>query len=231
MKKRKWTYKLLVRLPLLFMAFSFALVLLLRYVPIKYTPLMLKRSIENRKVESFKNQHTWVSLDKISHQLAKAVVLTEDQKFYQHHGFDWEEIRKMSDDHLNKGTKIRGCSTISQQTAKNVFTFGSRTGARKICEAYWTVLIELLWSKDRIMEVYLNVIEMGPGIYGAEAVAEHHFRTTASELTREQCALIAATLPNPRRFDSSRPSPYMLKRQRRILHEMKFVQPLQHHHL
>ena len=95
MKKRKWTYKLLVRLPLLFIAFSFALVLLLRYVPIKYTPLMLKRSIENRKVESFKNQHTWVSLDKISPQLAKAVVLTEDQKFYQHHGFDWEEIRKM----------------------------------------------------------------------------------------------------------------------------------------
>jgi monofunctional biosynthetic peptidoglycan transglycosylase len=221
MKKRKWTYKLLVRLPLLFIAFSFALVLLLRYVPIKYTPLMLKRSIENRKVESFKNQHTWVSLDKISPQLAKAVVLTEDQKFYQHHGFDWEEIRKMRDDHLNKGTKIRGCSTISQQTAKNVFTFGSRTGARKICEAYWTVLIELLWSKDRIMEVYLNVIEMGPGIYGAEAAARHFFKCQAGKLTRRQAISIAICLPNPLKTNPTKLTPYLRNRCNTLLEQMQ----------
>ena len=178
---------------------------------------MLKRSIENRKVESFKNQHTWVSLDKISPQLAKAVVLTEDQKFYQHHGFDWEEIRKMRDDHLNKGTKIRGCSTISQQTAKNVFTFGSRTGARKIWEAYWTVLIELLWSKDRIMEVYLNVIEMGPGIYGAEAAAQHYFHTTADRLTLRQAALITACYPSPLHRNPARPTPYLNKRAAQIM--------------
>jgi monofunctional biosynthetic peptidoglycan transglycosylase len=168
---------------------------------------MLKRSIENRKVESFKNQHTWVSLDKISPQLAKAVVLTEDQKFYQHHGFDWEEIRKMRDDHLNKGTKIRGCSTISQQTAKNVFTFGSRTGARKICEAYWTVLIELLWSKDRIMEVYLNVIEMGPGIYGAEAASQHYFGHSAKTLSRHEAAQLAASLPSPLKRNPAHQTP------------------------
>lgn len=121
-KKRKWTYRLFVKLPLLFVTLSFALVLLLRYVPVYYTPLMLKRSIENRKVESFKTQHKWVSLDQISPQLAKAVVMTEDQKFYTHNGFDWEEIKKMRQDHLSKGTKLRGCSTISQQTAKNVYS-------------------------------------------------------------------------------------------------------------
>ena len=182
---------------------------------------MLKRSIENRKVESFKNQHIWVSLDKISPQLAKAVVLTEDQKFYQHHGFDWEEIRKMRDDHLNKGTKIRGCSTISQQTAKNVFTFGSRTGARKIWEAYWTVLIELLWCKDRIMEVYLNVIEMGPGIYGAEAAAQQYFNCQAGKLTRRQAISTAICLPNPLKSNPTKLTPYLRNRCNTLLEQMQ----------
>ena len=221
MKKRKWTFRLFVRLPLLFIALSFAVVLLLRYVPVNYTPLMLKRSIENRKSDTFKTQHTWVSLDRISPSLAKAVVLTEDQKFYQHHGFDWEEIRKMRDDHLNKGTKIRGCSTISQQTAKNVFTFGSRTGARKIWEAYWTVLIELLWSKDRIMEVYLNVIEMGPGIYGAEAAARHYFNCQADKLTRRQAISIAICLPNPLKSNPTKLTPYLRNRCNTLLEQMQ----------
>jgi len=220
-KKRKWTYWLFVKLPLLFVALSFALVLLLRYVPVYYTPLMLKRSIENRKVESFKTQHTWVSLDQISAQLPKAVVLTEDQKFYNHHGFDWEEIRKMRDDHLNKGTKLRGCSTISQQTAKNVFSFGSRTGIRKVWEAYWTVLIELLWPKDRIMEVYLNVIEMGPGIYGAEAAAQHYFDCPASKLTRRQAVSIAICLPNPLKSNPAKLTTYQRNRCNKLLEQMQ----------
>jgi monofunctional biosynthetic peptidoglycan transglycosylase len=122
--------------------------------------------------------------------------------------------------------RIRGGSTISQQTAKNVFLWPSSTWVRKGFEAYFTVLIEIVWGKQRIMEVYLNSIEMGDGIYGADAVAEQHFNTTAKELTKAQCALIAATLPNPRRFNSAKPSAYMLKRQKRILHEMKFVNPL-----
>jgi len=220
MKKRKWTFRLFVRLPLLFIALSFALVLLLRYVPVKYTPLMLKRSIENRKSDTFKTQHTWVSLDQISPQLSKAVVLTEDQKFYDHNGFDWEEIRKMREDHLKKGTKLRGCSTISQQTAKNVFSFGTKTGTRKVWEAYWTVLIELMWSKDRIMEVYLNVIEMGPGIYGAQAAAEHYFKCDAGKLTRRQAVSIAICLPNPLRYNPTRLSDYQRKRCDRLLQQM-----------
>ena len=220
-KKRKWTYRLFVRLPLLFIALSFALVLLLRYVPVYYTPLMLKRSIENRNVESFKTKHTWVSLDQISPQLAKAVVLTEDQKFYTHKGFDWEEIKKMRDDHLNKGTKLRGCSTISQQTAKNVFSFGSRTGIRKVWEAYWTVLIELLWSKDRIMEVYLNVIEMGPGIYGAEAAAQQYYKCHANKLTRRQAVSIAICLPNPLKYNPTKLTTYQRNRCNRLLEQMQ----------
>jgi monofunctional biosynthetic peptidoglycan transglycosylase len=205
-KKRKWTYKLFVKLPLLFVTLSFALVLLLRYIPVYYTPLMLKRSIENRKVESFKTQHTWVSLDQISPQLAKAVVMTEDQKFYTHNGFDWEEIKKMREDHLNKGTKLRGCSTISQQTAKNVFSFGTRTGARKVWEAYWTVLIELLWSKDRIMEVYLNIID---------------FKCNASKLTRRQALSIAICLPNPLRSNPTKLTTYQRNRLNSLLEQMQ----------
>lgn len=220
-KKRKWTYRLFVRLPIFFIALSFALVLLLRFVPVYYTPLMLKRAIENRKEESYESKHTWVSLDQISPQLAKAVVLTEDQKFYDHHGFDWDEIKKMRDDHKNKGTKLRGCSTISQQTAKNVFSFGSRTGARKVWEAYWTVLIELIWSKDRIMEVYLNVIEMGPGIYGAEAAAEHYFGCHAIKLTRKQAVSIAICLPNPLKNNPTKLTPYQTSRCNRLLQQMQ----------
>lgn len=221
MKKRKWTYRLLVKLPLLFIALSFALVLLLRYVPVLYTPLMLKRTIQNRNVETYETRHIWVSLDQISPQLAKAVVLTEDQKFYDHHGFDWDEIKKMRNDHLNKGTKLRGCSTISQQTAKNVFSFGSRTGIRKVWEAYWTVLIELLWSKDRIMEVYLNIIEMGPGIYGAEAAALQYFGCPACKLTRTQAVSIAICLPNPLKSNPAKLTPYQRSRCNRLLEQMQ----------
>ena len=221
MKKRKRKYKLLVRIPLLFIALSLALVLLLRYVPVIYTPLMLKRTSENRKVETYETRHTWVSLDKISPQLAKAVVLTEDQKFYDHHGFDWDEIRKMRDDHMNKGTKLRGCSTISQQTAKNVFSFGSRTGIRKVWEAYWTVLIELLWSKDRIMEVYLNIIEMGPGIYGVEAASQKYFNRSASKLTREQAISIAICLPNPLRMNPTKLTRYQQQRLSTLMQQIK----------
>ncbi len=119
-----------------------------------------------------------------------------------------------------------GASTISQQTAKNVFLWPGRSWVRKGLEAYFTFLIELFWSKQRIMEVYLNSIEMGPGIYGVDAVAEQHFNCTAEQLTDRQCALIAATLPNPRRFSSARPSPYVLRRRDRILNEMKYVKSL-----
>jgi monofunctional biosynthetic peptidoglycan transglycosylase len=153
-----------------------------------------------------------------------AVMASEDANFLKHHGFDYKAIEhaaKRNREHPEK--QKLGASTISQQTAKNVFLWPGRSWIRKGFEVYFTTLIELLWSKQRIMEVYLNSIEMGDGIYGVDAVAEEHFQTDAKSLSREQCALIAATLPNPRKFSSKNPSDYMYKRQSRILKEMKFV--------
>ena len=220
MKKRKWTFRLFVRLPLLFITVSVALVLMFRWVPVRYTPLMLKRAIQYRKVESFSTKHDWVSLKDISPEMVKAVVMTEDQKFYTHKGFDWDALKEMWDAHNKKGTRLRGCSTISQQTAKNVFSFGSHTSTRKVWEAYWTVLIEKLWSKDRIMEVYLNVIEMGPGIYGAESAAKHYYGIHAKSLNRRQAVSIAICLPNPLRYNPVKLSSYQMRRCNTLIQRM-----------
>lgn len=200
-------------------------VVALRFMPVYFTPLMFIRLAEQAKDgKELKMHHRWVSLDEISASLPVAVMASEDQRFMQHHGFDYEAIENAARRNIkNKGKRKLGASTISQQTAKNVFLWPGRTWVRKGLEAYFTTLIEMLWSKQRIMEVYLNSIEMGDGIYGADAVAERHFHCRASELTRTQCALIAATLPNPRRYNSSKPSSYMLTRRDQILHQMKFI--------
>ena len=146
---------------------------------------------------------------------------SEDNRFIEHSGFDLEAIKKARDynDH-KKGKKIRGASTISQQTAKNVFLWPDRSWIRKGLEVYFTFLIETVWGKKRIMEVYLNVIEMGDGIYGAESASQKYFHKPAAYLTRDQAALIAAILPNPRKWDPSRPSAYLLNRQQWILWNM-----------
>ena len=173
---------------------------------------------------SLKLSHDWEPLENISPSLPVAVMASEDARFLEHHGFDYKAIEhaaKRNREHPEK--RKLGASTISQQTAKNVFLWPGRSWTRKGFEAYFTVLIEVLWPKQRIMEVYLNSIEMGEGIYGAQAVAEEHFGKDAKDLTRSECALIAATLPNPRKYSSKSPSAYMLKRQSRILKEMKFV--------
>lgn len=172
--------------------------------------------------ESIKLHHSWVSLDEMPKSMPVAVMSSEDQNFLKHHGFDYGAIERAAKENM-QGGRIRGGSTISQQTAKNVFLWPGRSWVRKGLETYFTFLIELFWSKQRIMEVYLNSIEMGDGIYGVEAVAEQHFNCTASELTRADCALIAATLPNPRWYSSSHPGPYMRKRQRWILHQMTYM--------
>ncbi len=152
---------------------------------------------------------------------------SEDARFLEHHGFDYKAIEQAAIRNMKHPEKNRhGASTISQQTAKNVFLWPGRSWIRKGLEVYFTTLIELMWSKQRIMEVYLNSIEMGDGIYGADAVAEYHFGTTADKLTKAQCALIAVSLPNPRKMNSAQPSRYMLRRQQRILREMRFVKPL-----
>ena len=202
---------------------SIFLVILYRYVPVYVTPLMVKRCAQQVwHGEQIRLKHHWVPLDTMSKYMPVAVIASEDEKYLNHHGFDFDAI-KMAYEDGKKGKRQRGGSTISQQTAKNVFTWCSSTYLRKGIETYFTCLIELCWSKHRIMEVYLNSIEMGDGIYGAEAVAQQHFGCPASDLSRPNCALVAATLPNPLLFDSSAPSNYMLRRQTAIMRKMRAV--------
>ena len=211
-----------------FFASTILAVVALRFVPVYFTPLMFIRCFEQiGEGKSLKMKHHWVPLEKISPNLPMAVMASEDAKFLDHHGFDFQAIEHAAERNRKHPEKRKlGASTISQQTAKNVFLWPGRSWVRKGFEVYFTGLVELMWSKQRIMEVYLNSIEMGDGIYGADAVAEEHFNTTAENLTKAQCALIAATLPNPRKFSSKNPSGYMLKRQARIMREMKYVSRL-----
>jgi monofunctional biosynthetic peptidoglycan transglycosylase len=208
-----------------FFASTILSVVVYRFLPVWVTPLMVIRCCQQvSEGRDLKLSHDWEPLENISPSLPVAVIASEDARFMEHHGFDYEAIEhaaKRNREHPEK--RKLGASTISQQTAKNVFLWPGRSWTRKGFEVYFTTLIELLWSKQRIMEVYLNSIEMGEGIYGAQAVAEEHFGKDAKDLSQAQCALIAATLPNPRKFSSKSPSSYMLKRQARILKEMHYV--------
>jgi len=209
--------KFLRNLILLFFAISIGWVVLARFVPVLVTPLMMIRSVESMvDGEMPKNSKRWVSIDKISPNIVQAVVASEDNLFMSHHGFSFNDISKAIK-HNKKGKRIRGGSTISQQTAKNVFLWPERSYLRKGLEAYFTVLIEFVWSKKRIMEVYLNVIEMGDGVYGIEAAALENFGIHASELSKSQAATIAACLPNPRKFNAAHPSLYIIKRKFKIM--------------
>ena len=201
-------------------------VVVYRFVPVAFTPLMGIRLYEQWRADKpLRLAHTWVPLPQISHHLPQAVVASEDNRFMDHHGFDLEQIQQARKE-AAKGRRVRGASTISQQTAKNVFLWPGKSYVRKGLEAYFTLLIEWIWGKERIMEVYLNSIEMGEGIYGAQAVAKAHFQKEAYALTKAEAALIAATLPNPRRFNSAKPSAYMKKRQAQIGSLMDKLLPL-----
>lgn len=194
-----------------------------RWLPVPITPLIVIRCVQNiHNGETAAIHHKWVPLKQISPYLPVAVMASEDQNFMHHHGFDFNAIQDAAIERL-EGKRSRGGSTISQQTAKNVFLWPQSSWLRKGFEVYFTVLIELMWPKERIMEVYLNSIEMGPNIYGAEAVAQRHFGCSARKLRRSDCALIAATLPNPLRFSSLAPSGYMRKRQKKIEQEMRHI--------
>jgi monofunctional biosynthetic peptidoglycan transglycosylase len=195
---------------------SLFLVLLFKFVPVPFTPLMAIRIIENKLDDKeIIYSHDWVSIEEISTNLQKAVIASEDGNFLTHSGFDMKAIEKAFENN-EKGKKIKGGSTISQQTAKNVFLWQGRSYLRKGLEAYYTVLIELIWSKERIMEVYLNSIEMGNGVYGAQAAAKHWYSKDAKNLTRTEAAGIAAILPNPRKFKASNSSSYINKRKAKI---------------
>ena len=180
-----------------FCTMSTSWVLLYKWTPVKWTPLMLKRTVQNIGEKDYKNTRTWVDLEDISPVMVRAVMASEDGRFMEHWGFDLKELIKMKKEHKSKGKKIRGCSTISQQVAKNCFTFCGHSWWRKGFEAYYTVLIELFWSKERIMEVYLNIAETGKGVFGVEAAAQKYFGRSAAKLNTHQAVSIACVLPNP----------------------------------
>lgn len=219
----KILYRLLRWAVVLFFLSTLLAVLVYRWVPVPLTPLMIIRCAQQiHRGERARLAYEWVPLSAMPRALPEAVMASEDQRFLAHHGFDTQAIRAAIREQAEGGRR-RGASTISQQTAKNVFLWPGSTWVRKGFEVYFTFLIETFWSKERIMEVYLNVIEMGDGIYGAEAVARSHFGCSAQELKRSECALVAATLPNPLRYSSARPGPYMRRRQAWILRQMKHI--------
>jgi len=192
-------------------------------VPPPVTFLMLQRVVEQKMDgEKMKLKKDWVSIDHISPFMIRAAIASEDGHFLDHHGFDIEAMQKAYE-HNQKSKRTKGGSTISQQVAKNVFLWPQRSYFRKGLEAYFTILIEVFWSKKRIMEVYLNEIEMGNGIYGVEEAAKYYFKKSAAELSKRESAAIAAILPNPIKWSASKPNAYIQKRQYRILKAMRYV--------
>lgn len=202
----------LYRAALWFAAGSVVLVLIFRVVPPPGTALMVERKIESWiDGEPIDLQRDWQPWEKISDDLKVAVIAGEDQKFASHHGFDFTAIQAALA-HNERGGTLRGASTLSQQVAKNQFLWSGRSWLRKGLEVWFTGLIELLWSKERILEVYLNSAEWDEGVFGAQAAARHHFGVDASRLSRQQASLLAAVLPNPRNWSASRPSTYVARR-------------------
>ena len=224
----KRVYLFLLKAMIWFFGVSIALVVVFKFVPIPFTPLMVIRAIENKiDGNDMVCSHDWEPIDNISVNLQKAVIASEDARFLTHKGFDFDAIQKAMENN-EKGKKLKGGSTISQQTAKNVFLWQGRSYFRKGLEAYFTVLIEIIWGKERIMEVYLNGIEMGDGVYGAEAATQYWYRKECSNLTKIEAAGIAAILPNPRKFKASNSSAFINARKARIVKRMRQVGKLQY---
>jgi monofunctional glycosyltransferase len=204
----------------IFLVLSILATLLLRWIPPPTTAFILERRLASlHSGGSYRVDCRWMPWDRLSPATALAVIAAEDQNFATHHGFDFKSIQKALDEH-ERGRRLRGASTLSQQVAKNVFLWSGRSFVRKGLEAYFTVLIELTWSKRRILEVYLNIVELGDGIFGVEAASRHYFRKSAVALSPDESALLAAVLPNPLRFKANRPSEYVKERCAWILQQM-----------
>lgn len=213
----------ILRLSALFVGLSIAMTAVYETVPPPITWLMVLRVLEGDGLDK-----DWEPIGSISPELVRAVIAAEDTRFCEHDGFDWVELRKAIDD-WRRGEELRGASTISNQVARNVFLWPSRNFLRKGLEGYFTLLIEFMWSKERIVEVYLNVAEWGPGIFGAEAAAQHHFDKPASELTRREASLLASVLPNPREWSPARPGDYTANYAARIrtrMDQLAWADPL-----
>ena len=219
----KAVFRFIGKLILWFLGLSILSVVIFKFVPVPFTPLMLSRTIDHVMAgEPMKLSHDWEPIENISKNLQKAVIASEDGNFLDHNGFDFEAIQKAFESN-QKGKKLKGGSTITQQVAKNVFLWQGRSYIRKGFEAYFTVLIEAIWSKERIMEVYLNSIEMGNDVYGAEASAQHWYGKTAANLNAREAAGIAAILPNPRKFKAKNSSSYIERRKGRIVKIMRYI--------
>lgn len=218
----KRIFKYLMKFLLWFFVCTLLWVVIYKWAPVPFTPLMAIRWLESGGKESIK--HDWEPLEDISKDLQLAVICAEDQNFLKHRGFDFKAIEKAYDSN-KKGKKVRGASTITQQTAKNVFLWPQRSWLRKGLEAYFTFLIETFWSKERIMEVYLNSIEMGKGVYGAEAASQYWFNKSAKKLSKHEAASIAVILPNPRKYIANGSSSYMEKRRQWVMRQMRFHGP------
>jgi monofunctional biosynthetic peptidoglycan transglycosylase len=215
--------RILIKVVLWFLGTSVFSVILFKFVPVPFTPLMVYRSASNLiNGNQMECSHDWVPIEEISPNLQKAVIASEDGTFLKHNGFDFKAI-ELAYKNNSKGKRIKGGSTISQQTAKNVFLWQGRSYIRKAFEAYFTVLIEFIWGKERIMEVYLNSIEMGNNIYGAEAAARQYFNKSAAKLSAREAASIAAILPNPRKYKAVKSSSYIERRKRSIMKYMRYV--------
>ena len=223
-KARGWGRRLLKALGWalgLFLGLNLLLVLIFRFVPVPSSGLMVQRRLEAWSGDKpYTAHHRWVPLEEIAPSLGAAVIAAEDQNFADHFGFDWQAIEKAVQ-HNEKSRRKRGASTVSQQTAKYLFLWSSRSWTRKGLEAWFTLLIEAGWSKKRILEVYLNIVEFGDGVYGAEAAARTFFGKPAKRLTPSEAALLAAVLPNPRKFHANAPSDYIRGRQSWILNQMR----------
>jgi monofunctional biosynthetic peptidoglycan transglycosylase len=201
----------LATLALLFIVAPVLAVIVYRFVPPPITILMIERMMDGKGLD-----HRWRPLSEMSPALPRAAIAAEDAKFCSHHGFDLNAIEKAADHNDQKPGRIRGGSTISQQTAKNVFLWPERSWIRKGFEAYFTVLIELIWGKHRIMEVYLNTVEMGPGVYGVEAAAQKYFHVSAKDVNPVQAARLIAILPSPLKWQVIDPGSYVRRRDRKI---------------
>lgn len=219
-RRRVWRF--CWRLVAAFVCISVLLVALFRFLPVPVSALMIERKVSAliEGTDTRRWRYDWQSWQQIAPAMPVALMAGEDQRFPQHAGFDWQQMEKAWQAH-QRGKRLRGASTLSQQVAKNLFLWSGRSYLRKGLEAWFTVLIELLWSKQRILEVHMNIVEFGTGIYGVEAASRHFFQRPAARLTREQAALLVAVLPNPHRFRVDKPSAYVLKRQRWILGQMR----------
>ena len=216
------TLRFLKRLFIILFIAQFVYIILLKWID---PPLTITQLVSVLKGEGL--QRDYINIEQMGSNARLAVIAEEDQLFPDHGGFDWKNIEKAMDHNEKKPTRIRGASTLSQQTAKNVFLWQGRSWFRKGLELVFTGLIELTWGKERILEVYLNSVEFGPGVFGVEAAAQKFFKRPASKLSRHQAALLAAVLPNPLRFKVQNPSPYVYKRQQWILKQMRQLAPIE----